>query len=123
MVADPSSVRRAAAFVGVIAALGFAGTAALATLVELPRRTRVQSVAASDTASPQPGVDLSVSLPHGARELRETLSSRTRLRPDRRALMALAELQRLVDGSAPAVAATRWPVTSASPATNTRPTT
>lgn len=112
MVADPTSLRRAASFVGVIAALGLAGTAALSTLVTLPRRARVQLVEARETDTPRPSADLSAGLPSNAADLRETLASRTRLGPDRRALMALAELQRLVDGTAPPVSSTwrdgRW---------------
>ncbi|MFO0646418.1 MAG: hypothetical protein U0326_09275 [Polyangiales bacterium] len=112
MVADPSSLRRAASFVGVIAALGLAGTAALSTLVVLPRRARVQLVEPRQTDAPRPSADLSAGLPTSVAELREAVASRTRLRPDRRALMALAELQRLVDGTAPTVTAVwrdgRW---------------
>lgn len=106
MVADPSSLRRAAGFAALIAAVGVVGTASLAALVVPARRARPVEAPRSVEA-PRAPVEAALAFPTSAAELRETLAARTRLRPDRRALMALAELQRLVDGTAPRVDA-RW---------------
>lgn len=96
---DAASVRRAAAFVAATFTLGLAGTASLSTLVTLPRRARVEIVTPATTPPPNASADAPQSLPRGAAALREVLAARTRLGPDRRALMALSELQRLTDGT------------------------
>jgi len=91
-VVDGGSIRRALAIGAGLGALGVVGTALLALQLDPPAPRDARAVVVPEGAR----APLSAGeFPSTPQELREALAARTRLAPDRRALLALSELNRL----------------------------